>query len=255
MEAVRVNRSCAFCSKREWQVSRLVQGTTAVICEECVAAAAGLLGEPKPESGEQTLALPALHASSRFAFQAIQRHFDWNPVRADRERLPRVLPSACAPICSEPSMLELATGTGGFHGLHSSYRLRDAALRRVARAGPVLRLPRPAAFRGGRRRRERAGPMLQRALWLRRSGSLPYAVYLTTAQEYGRDTTRHAGGGGRALGQRGRRRGAHPLRTPRERCRAGAFVSRQGAVARGEPSTLPAGIGVAHPCAWSRCGR
>jgi hypothetical protein len=42
MEAVRVNRTCAFCAKREWQVSHLVHGVNAVICDECVAAAAGL---------------------------------------------------------------------------------------------------------------------------------------------------------------------------------------------------------------------
>jgi hypothetical protein len=184
LEAVRVNRSCAFCAKREWQVSHLVQGETAVICNECVAAAAGLLKDAKVEPGEQNLELPGVRAKARYAFQVIQRHFDG--VGLDQiVTASRVFPIRMRADLHRALDEQFATGTEGFYGLHSSYGYETqsfAALLEQSQQPVSLAPPRFEEIDVGEEEPVRC---LQRALWLRRSGSLPYAVYLTTAQEYG----------------------------------------------------------------------
>jgi len=43
LEAIRVNRTCAFCEKPELQVQYLIEGPFAYICNECVATSTRLL--------------------------------------------------------------------------------------------------------------------------------------------------------------------------------------------------------------------
>jgi len=43
LEAIRVNRTCAFCEKPKLQVQYLIEGPFAYICNECVATSTSLL--------------------------------------------------------------------------------------------------------------------------------------------------------------------------------------------------------------------
>jgi ATP-dependent protease Clp ATPase subunit len=54
LEAIRVNRTCAFCEKPELQVQYLIEGPLAYICNECVATSTGLLEQRRgpAEGGE-----------------------------------------------------------------------------------------------------------------------------------------------------------------------------------------------------------
>jgi hypothetical protein len=190
VEAVRVNRACGFCSKREWQVSHLVEGTQAFICNECVDAAATLLraaAPTGPEAAGRSHALPAARAKSRYAFQAILQHFEG--IELDQlVTTSRVFPVRMRADLQRALDAALATGAEGFHGLHAThaYETQHFAALLEQSAHPVsLAPPRFEEVDIGESEPVRC---VQRALWLRRNGTLPYAVYLTTAHEYGETT-------------------------------------------------------------------
>lgn len=158
-----------------------------MICDECVAAAAGLLREPASEPGEAALELPAARARSRFAFQAIQRHFEGVPFD-EIVTACRVFPIRMRADLQRALDAELSTGAGGFHGLHASHEYGTqpfAALLEQSQSSVSLAPPRFEEVDVGEQEPVRC---LHRGLWLRQGGTLPYAVYLTQAGDYGRKT-------------------------------------------------------------------
>jgi hypothetical protein len=83
LEAIRVNRACAFCEKREWQVQYLIEGPSAYICNECVATSTGLLERRRSategsENGERVIQGFARH-QRRYAYEVL--YSAWVPIQ------------------------------------------------------------------------------------------------------------------------------------------------------------------------------
>ncbi len=72
LEAIRVNRACAFCEKREWRVEYLIEGPSAYICYECVLTSAGVLEQRRSATpaGESTgrVLQASSHSERRYAY-------------------------------------------------------------------------------------------------------------------------------------------------------------------------------------------
>jgi hypothetical protein len=79
LEAIRVNRTCAFCEKPEVQVEYLIEGPFAYICNECVATSTGLLEQRRSptESGENAKGVIQGFAppGRRYAYEVLRAHF------------------------------------------------------------------------------------------------------------------------------------------------------------------------------------
>src|SRR5262245_36577117 len=78
LEAIPVNRACAFCEKREWQVEYLVEGRSAYICNECVTVSTDLLAQQRasPEGAPAQRIVQGFTRPERsFAFEVIGAHF------------------------------------------------------------------------------------------------------------------------------------------------------------------------------------
>lgn len=185
MEVVRVNRSCAFCGRREAQLTHLLEGRDASICGSCVEEASALLAEASPKPEGKELTLRAARNRRRFAFQAIQEHFDgFTPEQIVTSY--RVFPIRMRPDLHRAMEEDLSAEQEGFYGLHaahSGYETQPfaALLRQTSDAAALV----PARYEEvdvGEREPVRC---LKNGLWLLHRGELPYAVYMTTAHEYG----------------------------------------------------------------------
>jgi len=194
LEAVQVNRACAFCGKREWQVEFLVQGPSAYICNECIAASAGLLEGRRSqhraaESDGKVIPAPT-RDPNRYAYELLRRHF--HPASADEiVTATRVFPARMRADLQRAIDAHLSSGADSFHGLNYRYSFDT-----VTFAGLLEDSREPVAIAPARYEEVDIGeaePMrcLENGLWLRHDHAVPYAVYLTSRYEYGRKVGAH----------------------------------------------------------------
>src|SRR5262245_12574037 len=122
LEAIRVNRSCAFCDKREWQVEYLIEGPSVYICDECVVWSHGLLVRRRSatEGGENSSRVIqglARH-ERRYAYEVLRTHFA--PLTSDAlVTATRVFPARMrADLQRALDRHLVAGGEQSFHGLH-----------------------------------------------------------------------------------------------------------------------------------------
>ncbi len=192
LEAIRVNRACAFCERREWQVQYLIEGPSAYICNECVATSTDLLEQRRSatEDGEnaerviQGFARP----ERRYAYEVLRAHFA--PLSSDAlVTATRVFPARMRADLQRALEGHLVVeGTQSFHGLHYRHIFETVAFSALLQSGNDPVSLAPAHYEEIDVGEEEPVRCLENGLWLLERNGIKLAVHLTTRQEYGRKT-------------------------------------------------------------------
>jgi ATPase family associated with various cellular activities (AAA)/ClpX C4-type zinc finger len=189
LEAIRVNRACAFCDKREWQVQYLIEGPTAYICNECVVTSTGLLEQRRSaiergENGDGVIQGFA-RQQRRYAYEVLRAHFD--PLASEAlVTATRVFPARMR------ADLQLALnrylGAQSFHGLHHRHSFETVAFSALLQSANDPISLAPAHYEEIDVGEDEPVRCLENGLWLLERDGSRLAVYLTTRQEYGQKT-------------------------------------------------------------------
>jgi len=159
LEAIRVNRTCAFCEKPELQVEYLIEGPFAYICNECVTTSSGLLEQRRGAAGSRENAERVIGnfaaPGRRYAYEVLRAHFA--PLTSDA----LVTATRAFPARAQPDLQRaIDRHLGGadkqsFHGLHYNYRFsfETVAFSALLQSGNDPRLAGTGELRGDRRGR------------------------------------------------------------------------------------------------------
>ncbi len=192
LEAIQVNRACAFCEKRESQVEYLIEGPSAYICNECVATSVGLLEQRRAptdggENGKRVIQGFA-RTGRRYAYEVLHGHFD--PLTPDAlVTAARVFPARMRADLQRALNRHLsADGTQSFHGLHYRHAFETVVFSALLQSANDPVALAPAHYEEIDVGEDEPVRCLENGLWLLERDGIRLAVYLTTRQEYGQKT-------------------------------------------------------------------
>ncbi|HTO43937.1 MAG TPA: AAA family ATPase [Burkholderiales bacterium] len=188
LEAIRVNRTCAFCEKPELQVQYLIEGPFAYICNECVATSTSLLEQRAgaADSGKdgERLVRGFAPPGRRYAHEALRAHFA--PLASDAlVTAARSFPARMRADLQRALDCYLATdGAQGFHGLHYRYAFETVAFAALLHTGNEPVTLAPASYEEIDVGEDEPVRCLENGLWLLERDGMKLAVHLTSRQEY-----------------------------------------------------------------------
>lgn len=191
LEAIRVNRVCAFCEKREWEVKYLIEGPSAYICNKCVATSAELIaqrqqGGENGASGDGIIPGP-IARGRRYAYEVLHAHFA--PLASDElVTAMRVFPARMRADLQRAldRHLSLADGDDSFHGLYQRYSHETAAFSALLQSSHDPIGLAPARYEEIDVGEAEPVRCLENGLWLLERDGIKVAVYVAKRQEYGR---------------------------------------------------------------------
>jgi hypothetical protein len=190
LEAIRVNRTCAFCEKPELQVQYLIEGPFAYICNEWVATSTSLLeqrGGPTQgaENGKRVIQGFA-PAGRRYAYEVLRAHFA--PLASDSlVTSTRIFPARARADLQRALDRHLVVKDGqGFHGLHYRYAFETVAFAALLHSGNEPVALAPANYKEIDVGEDEPVRCLENGLWLLERDGVKLAVHLTARQEYTR---------------------------------------------------------------------
>jgi hypothetical protein len=192
LEAIRVNRACGFCEKREWQVEYLIEGPSAYICNECVVTSTGLLEQKRHADAnggnEERVVRGFARAERRYAYEVVRSHFD--PMIADElVTATRVFPARMRVDLQRALDDYLAAeGAQRFHGLHYRHSYETVPFAALLQTGHEPVTLAPANFEEIDVGETEPVRCLENGLWLLERDGIKLALHLTSRQEYGRKT-------------------------------------------------------------------
>jgi len=192
LEAIRVNRSCAFCEKPELQVKYLIEGPFAFICNECVAMSASLLEERSGAAGSgenhERVIRRFAPPGRRYAYEVLRVHFA--PLTSDAlVTATRVFPARARPDLQRALDRHLdGQDTQSFHGLHYRYTFETVAFSALLQSGNDPVSLAPANYEEIDVGEDEPVRCLENALWLLERDGVKLALHLTSRQEYARKT-------------------------------------------------------------------
>jgi hypothetical protein len=186
MKAMRVNRACGFCGKREWQTQYLIEGESAFICDSCVHEGHALLAQQRSAGldgdGPPLLLGPPRNRFAykllRVHFAALQPHEIVTATRTFPARMRADLQAALDAYVADQ-------GLASFHGVHARYSFETLSFSSLLQEDHQPVAIAPARFEELDVGEDRPVRCLENGLWLIHAGGLPYALYLTGQYEHG----------------------------------------------------------------------